>query len=384
MKKVFCLILALLLMLTACGTPQEPPSSVETTQTIVPTEETSPLTETVETESSVSNTPAEEEVYNPSAEELLSKEETTTLTNVPEQTYIDTLRELGYVEVLMNTANPDSYAMPFGATIQSLTYNSHAMKMEFLVGIEVYNNSGKIVGTQTNLLTLYGTKDSGLRNFSGLSIEEYENKYNRDSLLTPNEYILKDAAHPISEFFELFNDEDNGKLPAVGYTGIYYPETQNLYNTIEHCENLYTGSVNAAGVFPPTASYMQYLYKQRGVPHSSIFSGLDPTESTIRPYMYYEEDMSWLDWVDSQYNIDGWTLVEEEGCNKVLLSPCEQYVAIVYNDMKTGSPMLFKEFLTPEEAGYHVATTNLVMTIEQWNQMKTMGILSSMMFQPNN
>ena len=372
MKKLIAFLLAavMVLGLVACGASDEPAeTAAATTQAATAETEvtTEPATEETVEESAGEPTqepteapteepteaPTEAPVEEPSlletpeltVEELLLSEPTQTRSFWGHEECRTFLHSLGYVELY-----PVSFADSVFRSAE-LTYNSKAFKMTF--SLRPHTDYG-----WTDSWTMYGAKAEGLCNISGLDLDAFDHQYVND-VFNPFAKYSHSASCPqymeihlaktgaegetswSAQEWTLWDEWDWGFYDNVQVSQIAYcmamfsPETGNVYNIV--CE------YSQPGDYYFGACFMEFFWEPTSVFHKTwnslgvkYFALVFPGETELDEFIYSEPGMTWKDWAESKYNLDGWTYKQCEKHGE-LWSPDGAYMVLDGNVLINGA-----------------------------------------------
>ena len=349
MKKTLAILLAaaMLLSIVGCGGSVEPAETAPATTesvvqvTEVPTEEPTEIPTEAPAEA-----PAEPAF---SVEDLFVAEDTKTEENPSWTATRNILKKLGFEEIGKN--EPLSTL-----SVGRLTYNSQAFKMEFSpLGPWMEGVSGWV---------LYGMKSDTIINMTNADPDNYLFSWPEESLIYNPPAVTLEAEElcPRYEGFMAFNMEGATTVGGQYYLAIQYPQTRNLYNFI------YTSSSTLDNILwipsmmaESWTNILGTVWKEKGVANTVLTGFSTP--------VFYEPEMTWVDWVASKYNVEGWSLVEEDGAPVALCSALKDYyIPLYYN--QDGAMMTLGNFLIPTVSGNGQTTfgeyAGLVMTAQQW------------------
>ena len=385
MKKLMALLLvsAILLSMVGCGGSAEPvetaPATTEAPTTApseAPTEEPTEAPTEAPMEPRVA--PTDFEAVDPATlpdpipvEEQLQSEDTQTVTLGSLEEYEDLLWSLGFVEIALdNTCEP-----------VSVTYNDNAFRLNF---VYLVNNKA-----ETDWY-IYGTKANLASNISKLNESDW-NVQRMDSTIT--------SADVNSPAF--YHDE---LVLCTTYTRanilriIYFPYTGNLYNYLQDPDNEgstdgivhSTVTATAVGLSATTMKYhlglgdVPVTHDSYEIKHTTDEQKLEEAIALTQEnhaykvdafaplpgyhdIMYYEPLMTWEEWANSPYNVDGWTIKEEDNSNPALWSPCGQYVIPILFSVHTQKPLLLGAIF---KGRYNASQSPLMMllTADEWIQ----------------
>lgn len=291
MKNVFCIMLALLMMLSmvACGqtpdTPTETP--VETPESTVPP--------------TVENTDANETVTY----------ESISFDNLMD--YETKIHELGFKEFKIDIVRPAYNSGP--ACVPShLEFNENDFKLYF----DYY-----VLNDETSELelvqgwTLYGRSgQTSATNFSDYKEADYEY-----SDVYENTYMSSDFVRQVD--YSMYNMKNNAPEFLVSCTALYYPDSNNAYNLVYKYED----ALNINGIQPHllAADETEMETESMGAFDDSYRPAEPETDAAELLVMkikrgddiveyYYEAGMTLTDWAKTDYNIDHWMIYNDGGC----------------------------------------------------------------------
>ena len=368
MKKLIALLLAaaMVLGLVACGGSAEPSDTTAAT-TQAATTETEEATEpsTDETVEQPAEEPAEAPTEEPTeapteakaegpalpetaeftVEELLQSEPVQTRSFWGNEECRTFLHNLGYVELY-----PVSFADSVFRSAE-LTYNSKAFKMTF--SLRPHGDYG-----WTDSWIMYGAKAEGLCNISGLDFNAFDHQYVND-VFNPFAKYSRSASCPqymeihlaktgaegepswSAEEWTLWDVWDwgfynNVQVSQVAYCmAMYSPDTGNVYNMVcEYSEpgDYYFGSCFMEFFWEPTTVFHK-VWDSMGIKY---FALVFPSETELDKYIYSEPGMTWKDWSESKYNLDGWTYKQCKAHGE-LWSPDGEFMVLDGNVLINGA-----------------------------------------------
>ena len=298
MKKIICfiLVLAMAMSLVACGSAEKAPeASVE-----------SPATQTTETSVVEPTTPEEDETAVLAEQLLVANAETVIFDTLAE--YEEKLHELGFAEFRADIwrATPDSAPALYPV---ELTFNDEVFRLTFNYNQYDYNSETEYL--EENWI-LYGMKSDGAYNISDYRDENYENYDIFDNNSIPE--LASDFVHQID--YSMYNLKDAAPEYLVMCSAYYYPNTSNLYNLVHK----YDDAMGNIGAQP------YVLAKTEEEVTMEVFwelNDMDASSSPVPMFIMwgpnnmeysYEPWMTLSDWVLSSYNVDGWTVHDDNTC----------------------------------------------------------------------
>ena len=295
MKKVFCIILALTLMmsLAACSQP-----------TNIPAETSSVETPSVETEAPTAPTMAEATTEN------VTIYESVTFDNILD--YETKIHDLGFAEFKIDICRP-AYDSGPACIPTNLEFADGEFKLSFDYYVLDYEiNELKLVQGWT----LYGKNNqSEATNFSDYKESDYENVNAFENTNMSSDFVKQTD-------YSLYNIKDNIPEHLIICTALYYPASNNAYNLVYKYED----AMNITNTVPYVLAHTQedMSIESVGGPEDyniSIESEPDTTELLVMKVKFnneiveytYEAGMTLTDWAKTSYNVDHW-LIFNDGC----------------------------------------------------------------------
>ena len=323
MKRYISLLLALCLVLplTACG-GSDAPAQTTAAPTQATTEAPTEAPTEVPTEAPTEAPTEPPIVYEPY--ELSDG-----------QCYESVVRSMGFVEFFPKyheTYSKKIYNLTGAyATPTSLEVTENGFRMELDCGEYVPYQKGV---QETGDWVLYGSKAEGLGNLSGLDFNEYPLSVGLSVMTSSgNTSGPVDGIRFYQEKYHLCGKTNANREVANGYlwAAIYFPETGNLYNFVRKFEkkldaysapeypHVFLTSLNQ---FHPTVNTVPY--------EDSTIQLMDFVIHYGHRFSIYQVKvgMTISEWIDSEWNIDGWTLLD----NQTVLSPDGKYSFTVEHD----------------------------------------------------
>lgn len=341
MKRMICLVLAAMLLLTGCG--GEKPAAAEET---VPTETRGPILE-VPTEPPaepgvnvlVGEIPENGAV---SAEELLRKEGTVTVTFETREEYEQVLHDLGYREFMLGY-HVDMHTVE--VLPKSLTYNDEAFRLELSANCNPIVNGTTDLGTvkQYDGWVLYGMKSEKACNITELDYQDFEGALCFDFFDNWRFDKLRQLdIFPAFYQNECYDLDDRGQYTRWACHEIrYYPYTGNLYNLVNVVEDMEIGPHGAPRMLVFWEKALVDAWSEMGLPFFEIYPGrLDANNKTVEGGNHiglsnteytFEPGMTMEEWVNSPYNMDGWRYVND-ALGGTMVSPERNYAILVDRD----------------------------------------------------
>lgn len=340
MKRMICLVLAAMLLLTGCGGTKEA-AVAETVQPETEATTQSYLQPLVEPGLNVlfGEVPEKAEV---SAEELLRKEGTVTVTFETREEYEQFLHDLGYREIMLG------YHVDM-STVEvlpkALTYNDEVFRMEMSANSNPIVDGASLLDTvrQYDGWVLYGTRSEKAYNITELDYQDFDGAMCMDLLDNWRYEKLRQLdIFPVWHRNECYDLDDRGQYTRWACHEIrYYPYTGNLYNLVNVVEDMEIGPHGAPRMLVFWEKALVDAWSEMGLPFFEIYPGrldannkaveggnhigLSNTEYTFEPGMTMEE------WVNSPYNMDGWRYVND-ALGGTMVSPERNYAILVDRD----------------------------------------------------
>ena len=315
MKRYLAWLLVLCAVLSGCG-KSEPVETVAETAAAV--------TEAIPEESP--EAPTEAPITAPTAEELLRSTDTVTVQYDDFSSYVGKLRELGFREVY----DPDVVDASECVELHSLTYNDRAFKLEFTY-------FGGLNGKEEGWV-LYGVRDrDGLDNISEINFADYQYADSFDDSRIPEraEKAMALNTRPLlgETTFCFTERDDHTSIIWTIHTSLYFVHTRNLYNYVRTTtQGEETYNYPAGEFLVGWEDILNYIWDEQKLPFIWTHSQSD---SMNIGNIYYEEGMTWKEWCDSKYNVQGWTYVDEG--DGWVRTHFDEYVVQVKVD-KNGNP----------------------------------------------
>ena len=339
MKNMIALLLsaAMLLTMTACGGTTEPTltTTAETTESVA----TAGFETTPET--------SEETAYIGIAEEVLQNGNAVTESYSDLLEYENKLHELGYVELYFGT----NYCKP-----ESLTYNDQAFCFVFSYYDDNHHQEDKWV--------MYGTKSDANRNITN---------YSDDYLLGQDvafafdflEGRAPDSIRNLTICPQITETQSQSSFSNPSFAlylySAYYPTSNNLYNCYR--EGATMEYSYAPGIIKPWNWVLDDYFANLDLPEfyfcvnqlvNSETKELVPmrnantTLSNI--YCIYEPGMTIKDWVESQYNLEGWTWFQDDRSSGIISPEHNENVYVVLAEYhEDGSMYTIDEYLNNKD-----------------------------------
>ena len=303
MKNLIALLLAaaMLLSMVGCGGSAEPAETtvVEETVTEEPIVEIAPEV-TLPPETTEETTP-EETI--PSLEEMLLQDENATI--IEQLSWHECksiLVEMGFLELRLGQPVKESHINPI-----KIIYNETSFYLE-LEGI-VISEYGEV--TYEPGWILIGTKAQEEYNVTALNFADYSqadrNTFRGEKAAsTRAKRVLGDNYPRIIDW--QYYKQNAQRKEWLFYSSEYYPTTTNLYNY--YCIKTFDPNET-----PPDINYMDFTYPWDEIiqmqwgeaRQAGQLYGFD-----LGNHNYYcEPGMNFIDWANSQYNIDGWILKDD-------------------------------------------------------------------------
>ena len=313
MKKVFCVLLAFLLMMTmvACGQSVNSPTEVPNKE---PEATTSPAMDDVVDDAGVNETT----VY-----------ESASFDNLMD--YEAKIHELGFNEFKIDIYRP-SYDSGPACVPSKLDFNQNEFKLYF----DYY-----VLNYETNELelmqgwTLYGrSNQTAATHFSDYEETDYENVDVYENKDMSSDFVLQVD-------YSMYNIKDGIPESLVSCTALYYPSSNNAYNLVYEYED----ALNINGVRPTIlASNADDMAMESMGDFDDSYRPAEPETDAAELLVmkikrgddiveyYYEAGMTLIDWSKSSYNVDHWLIFNDGGC----YSPDREYY-IAPNDIDIGT-----------------------------------------------
>ena len=163
---------------------------------------------------------------------------------------------------------------------------------------------------------LHGLHDQdGLANISDVNFDDYRCVDAFEDSRIPERAAKALAQNPVPLVAETTICSDNYVDPVwTSHTSLYFPKTRNLYNYVRVPEEGTEGSLNypAGELLFGWQEVLEYEWDERGLPIIWIFYHFDNKADRFGvDIIYTDEKMSWREWCESEFNINGWTYVDE-------------------------------------------------------------------------
>lgn len=292
MKKVFCVLLAFLLMMSmvACGQSANSPTEV-------PNKEPEATTSPVMDDAEVNETTVYESAFFDNLMDYEAK-----------------IHELGFNEFKIDIYRP-SYDSGPACVPSKLDFNQNEFKLYF----DYY-----VLNYETNELeliqgwTLYGrSNQTAATNFSDYKETDYE-----DVDICENKDMSSDFVHQVE--YSMYNLKDGIPESLVSCTALYYPSSNNAYNLVYEYED----ALNINGVRPTilASNADDMAMESMGDFDDSYRPTAEPETDTAELLVmkiqrgddiveyYYEAGMTLTDWAKTDYNVDHWMIYNDGGC----------------------------------------------------------------------
>ena len=354
MKKRVALLLAavMLLSMVGCSGSADPAETASAATEPAATHAVTEALESVDTEvleASAPEFPVFEPMNKPavipttvSVEDLLLSGDTKTIVGASYKDCVRLLMNLGFIE-LLDTAFSADMCGPC-----NLSYNSKAFKMEF---------EFNMFSDRFNLCAIYGAKGECLSNISGPAFTEYDNIYEFPIWVSMDKVSHLDVV-PQYIGYDLANfgsAEDAWSLQQWGldkldwgiydlsamisdiarYTAIYSPGTGNVYNIfssyIEPGDYLFMDYHTSVFLRQPN-EIVRRVWENAGVEKVLLRHPDDISFESegMEDCFYFERGMTFSEWCNSKYNLDGWKFFDNGGYGEIRSQDDQYYLLISY------------------------------------------------------